>query len=268
MALLQVTAVASLGDYSAFVESQMTRHRQLWFRGSGKDDYELSPSLYRHPTIVAVKQLIALEADILTRFRQRSLPYLERAVIGDWDYLFLMQHYGVPTRLLDWTENPFVALFFALTTAIRNDSNPATYAHDSAVWVLDPVEWNAAALDHISYEGDVLSTDKEHLKGYAPGAQYDMMNILPVAMYGAHNSRRIVAQRGVFTIFGKNTKPMEKIYESEAAFTGSLYKLLIPAADIPTLLSGLLSIGYVDSVVYPDLDGLSREIKRHFNFRV
>jgi hypothetical protein len=87
-------------------------------------------------------------------------------------------------------------------------------------------------------------------------------------MYGAHNSRRIVAQRGVFTIFGKNTKPMTTIYDTESSFAGTLDELQVLAPDIPALLEAILAIGYVDSVVYPDLDGLAREIKRHYKFRV
>lgn len=262
------TPISTLREFTDFVEQRMSSAVQLWYRGCGRIAYELRPSLYRHPSISDVRQLLDLESQIMTRFRQRSLPYLERSVIDDWDYLFLMQHYGVPTRLLDWTENPYVALFFALTTASRSSADPNVYDSPAVVWVLQPVTWNAATLAHISYPGDILSTNKEQLRGYAPGAAFDMMNILPVALYGAHNSRRIVAQRGVFTIFGKNTRPMEAIYEDEPLPTDCLHRIELPAVAIPSLLESILAIGYVDSVIYPDLDGLAREIKRHYKYRV
>ncbi|MGA8808454.1 MAG: FRG domain-containing protein [Thermoanaerobaculia bacterium] len=265
---MPATPIASLREFTEWVEARAVAAGQLWFRGTGRVNYELTPSLYRHPAITAVQELVELEGHIITRFRERSLPYLERHVVDDWDYLFLMQHYGAPTRLLDWSENPYVGLFFALTSAHRSAANPNEYDFPAAVWVMQPVEWNKAALSHISYTGEVLSTTRDQLKGYATGGSFDMMNLYPVAMYGAHNSRRIVAQRGVFTIFGKNTTAMEAIYEQQAFPTESLHRLEIAAAVIPQLLESLLAIGFVDSVVYPDLDGLSREIKRHFKYRV
>jgi hypothetical protein len=262
------TQIATLREFTEWIESRMAVAGHLWYRGCGELKHELTPSLYRHPTITSVKDLIELEAQIMTRFRERALPYLERSVAEDWDFLFLMQHYGVPTRLLDWTENPYVALFFALTTASRSKADPTVYDSPACVWVMQPIDWNRFALATISYSGEILSTTRAQLKGYAPGASFDMMNLYPVAMYGAHNSRRIVAQRGVFAISGNNMKGMETIYEDHSFPGDSLHRLELPEAAIPALLQSTLDIGFVDSVIFPDLDGLAREIKRHFKYRV
>ncbi len=54
-----------------------------------------------------------------------------------WEWYFLMQHYGAPTRLLDWTGNPLVALYFAIVDQEVHGKN-----RDAAVWVFDPWEWN------------------------------------------------------------------------------------------------------------------------------
>jgi hypothetical protein len=106
------------------------------------------------------------------------------------------------------------------------------------------------------------------LDGYAPAVDMGLMNSEPVAMYGIHNSPRIVAQRGVFTIFGKNTKPMEQIFMDHGFSQECLKKLVLPSDKIANLLRSVVSIGYTDSVVFPDLDGLAREIRRAFNFEV
>ena len=180
-----------------------------------------------------------------------------------------MQHFGVPTRLLDWTENPYIALYFALTSAFF-DTNLATpsYTQDAAVWVLDPAVWNRHVLQGIGFQGTILSSQDEMLKGYAPTSDIILMNILPIALYGTHNSPRIVAQRGVFTIFGKNTTSMEEVYVTSNFPQDSLLKLTIPAQNIAALLKTITSSGITDSVIYPDMDGLAKEIKRFFEFRV
>ena len=95
-----------------------------------------------------LNQLATLERNLMLRFRQRSLPYHSRSLDNDWDTLFFMQHYGIPTRLLDWTENPFTALHFALMGAHRKLNAKGKYRFDepATVWILDPVKWNRHSL--------------------------------------------------------------------------------------------------------------------------
>src|SRR5688572_23441055 len=108
----------SLPDYLAIVESRQTHAlHSLWYRGCGSASHTLSPSLYRHTKAKTPEAFADLERQLMTRFRQRSIPYHNRSLSDDWDALFFMQHYGVPTRLLDWTENPLIALHFALMGA-------------------------------------------------------------------------------------------------------------------------------------------------------
>ena len=87
----------------------------------------------------------------------------------------------------------------------------------------------------------------------------------PIAIYGTHNSNRIVAQRGVFTIFGKGTNPMNKVLDED---NNCLSKIVLPKDKIESILSSLISIGITDSVVFPDLDGLSKELKRFHGFDI
>ncbi|MCY1075095.1 FRG domain-containing protein [Archangium lansingense] len=240
----------------------------LWYRGCGTCKHTLIPSLYRHPTKKDVNSIIAMEVELLRRFKQRSVPYLTRAVHEPWDYLFLMQHFGVPTRLLDWTENPHIALFFALTSPPANSNTPTD---DAAVWVLDPVAWNRSALNHLSYKRGILSGTDEHLKGYMPRSEnvdVDLIPNEPVALYGTHNSPRIVAQRGAFTVFGKEVTPMEESHARIKAHSDVLTRVVIPSGTILSLRSSLAKIGITDSVIFPDLDGLAKELKRYSGFQV
>ncbi len=206
----------------------------------------------------------------MTRFRQRSIPLHSRPLVDDWDALFFMQHYGVPTRLLDWTESPFIGLYFAvMSTPIRcGRTGEPEFKDDAAVWVLDPVAWNRHSLSHQSYDGGVLTPGDDALKGFRPAPTFTGMFNHPVALYGAHNSPRIVAQRGVFAIFGQNTEPMERLYDSERFPAGCLLKVVLKRARINRFRRSVLNYGVCESVVFPDLDGLAKEIRRSFGFEV
>lgn len=256
-----VTIIKELGDGCA---------EPHWYRGVSKSDYKLLPSLYRHPTKKEPDELKKLEMELLIRFKERSFPYLNTSNDrSDWEYLFLMQHFGVPTRLLDWTENSLVALFFALSKT-ELDSN-GEFLDDVAVWILCPGKWNRTALYNLGYKGSIISslsdnlaTDVFHLRRNPDEARYRY----PIAMFGIHNSPRIVAQRGVFTLFGgQDTKSMEDAFSSNEPFPDdALRKIHIPAKEGPIIFKSLLSLGYTDTMLFPDLDGLAREIKRYFNF--
>jgi hypothetical protein len=255
----------TLPQYLALIEDAQRRASEsLWYRGCGSAKHKLLPSLYRHRGHTQVEQFATLERQLMTRFRQRSIPYHSRTLTDDWDALFFMQHYAVPTRLLDWTENPLIALHFALMSATRLRS-PRGRLRDAAVWMLDPIAWNRFALQHVSYTGGVLTPDDEAVKGYRPVPQFAGMHTQPVALYGAHNSARIVAQQGAFMIFGRATKPMEKVFA--AGYPAEcLVKIVVPRDRIPLMRKSLLNHGITESVVFPDLEGLAREIKRVFGF--
>lgn len=255
-------------EYVSIVDSfQASKNNSIWYRGCGKSTYKLIPSLFRHHTIKDITELSKLEYKLMIRFRQRSIPFHNKTIADDWESLFFMQHYGVPTRLLDWTENPFIAFYFSVMSAeYEYKKNKLKYTSPSSIWILDPVVWNQHALKHESYDQGILSTTDEQLKGYKPTPNFSRMNDLPVALNGTHNSSRIVAQRGVFMIFGQDTNSMENLFERESFPDNCLIKITIEKDVLPNMKKSILSNGITESVVFPDLDGLACEIKREFKF--
>ena len=265
MAAITECEVTDLKTFTEILQQSMqAAGNPLWSRGCTWADYNLVPTLYRHPGGLPIDGLMKLEGQLMARFRQRALPYLDRDLRDVWDTIFYMQHFSVPTRLLDWTENPFMALFFA--TAIRRFDDRSHPSKAAAVWLLDPTKWNNHALRHMSFQEGAIDTSHTATTGYAPGTPTNELPASPIAVYGMHNSKRIVAQRGVFTVFGKLVDPMENLYASEGFPDGSLTKIVIPEAAVATLADSLISIGVTDSVVFPDLDGLARELRRQFGF--
>lgn len=265
MAAVIVHKPKTLGEFVSVVEAlQRPVSGPLWFRGSSSLSHRLIPTLYRHPTKVAVADLLALEKDLLARFRQRSLPFHSRAIGDDWDALFFMQHYGVPTRLLDWTENPLTALHFSLMSAptSKDAKGKVSYPGSALVWVLDPSAWNEVALKRLSYSGGPAVPGDQALKGYIE----DVSSERPVALYGAHNSSRIVAQQGVFTIFGNDKTPMEALVKKGAFPVGCLQAVQLVPSVIGPVRAALLRQGVTESMIFPDLEGLAREMKRQYGF--
>ncbi len=258
--VLETETVETLRQYMELIEKLMEAKEPLWFRG-GKTLDDLVPSLYRHPEVKDADELLGLEEKVIQRFRERGAPYETVPRADTWELLFLMQHFGVPTRLLDWTENPYIGLFFALTS--RRESNET-----ASVWVLQPQAWNKTALAEISYDEGILSIGNNALDSYGPSYDPQFMRVAPVGMYGIHNSPRIVAQRGVFTIFGKDTTPLNALFENGDFSSGALMRIDIPADSVTTLRESLFAIGITDSVVYPDLLGLAVELKHYFGFVV
>jgi hypothetical protein len=253
--------VATMADFLALVSDLTSNSGPLWFRGVRNAALDLEPSLYRHPTIKEANTLIDLEWNLLSDFRHRAPPFSERLPKDDLEMLFLMQHYGVPTRLLDWSESPLVSLFFALENARQRGGGD----HDAAVWVLDPVGLNSLAADQREGSDQIYGADADELGAYKPRSDPKKLKVIsPSAMFGIHNSPRIVAQRGTFVIFGKDTAPMNR--QAKIMSSSILRRIDITKDAKGKIFSDLFNMGLADSAIYPDLDGLGRELRNRRGF--
>jgi hypothetical protein len=226
----------------------------LWFRGVRDVAHTLVPRLFRGDADAPA--LLAAESDMLDQFRTRSRPLLDEPISDDWEYLFVMQHYGVPTRLLDWSENALLALYFALSGAAKTD-----FAADAAVWILDPALWNSETFTSMSPPGKALYASDDALNNYEPKREIDNMGAGIAAMYALYNNPRIAAQQGVFTVFGKVKDSMESHFEANDFPQGALTQIELPQSKLGELNKEVRLLGFRESMIYPDLDGLATEIR-------
>lgn len=161
-----------------------------WYRGQADSDWPLLPGYMRLTSSISERTLLA-------KFRQSAALLIDTAPKDSFDWLFLMQHFGVPTRLLDWSESPLVGLYFAVEGyALHTDS-------DAALWLLRPAELNKNAGIRSKEEADYIpSFEDDELKGYSVDSVYNnrVRDLFPVATIATGNNARIQAQLGVFTI--------------------------------------------------------------------
>jgi hypothetical protein len=94
------------------------------------------------------------------------------------------------------------------------------------------------------------------------------MQANPIALLGCHNNSRIVAQRGVFVLFGNSPTSMNNLVSEFPPGTKVLQQIKIPSAAKQRLLVELNHIGYTHSVVFPDLEGLAVEMKKQHGYEV
>lgn len=241
--------VSTVADLLAALEKDHgTYEGSLWFRGQADSSWKLLPGYLR---LAAPPS----EATLLKRFKQSAAMLLDRDPKDSYDWLFLMQHYGLPTRLLDWSESPLVGLYFAVADPTSAPDK------DAALWVLRPTELNRKAkIDDAHEPYFIPSFDDEELKNYsleslAQGPKRTRLH--PIGTIATRNNPRIQAQLGVFTIHHLDESPIEQIGDASHI---ACYQ--IPAVAKQTLQKQLHLLGFSKFTMFPELSSVGDNIKR------
>lgn len=266
--------VGIVSDFADFLMEEKKKDvPRFWFRGVTNDRYHLTPKIFREsePYLSQYgdngKRIIKeLEPRMIARFTERAAPHLEaHASVGDlWSMLFVMQHYGAATRLLDWSENLLVAAHFAAGDRLDADGG----GHPT-VWILQPGLWNRAARQLGDDEpAEVFTTGEDELDRYAPRDHSTSGNPTlaeSVAIYSRHSSPRIVSQQGVFTIAGSEVdgldEQIKKWIASERATGDELLKIVYVGGR-ENMRRELDAIGSSLSIIYPGLESICKELDR------
>jgi len=242
----------------------------MWWRGHADAvNWVLRPSVFRKRRNGQPYD----ENALINNFQMRAFGRLGHRPrpCSDLEWLFLAQHYGLPTRLLDWTESPLVALYFAVS---EENCRGELADCNACLWAVAPSKLNKANSNRsdptnaqnglISPENSVVQAiamkalgwkdeDVERRTGQAPSA-------LPqfVALQTFEIDERVVAQSGRFTLHS-----CEQAIESLADKDQYLRRVLIPGSSKPTIRQRLKDLGIQKWNLFPDLQALAAGLEDH-----
>jgi hypothetical protein len=230
---------------------------RVWFRGLPNIHHPQVPTFHREG--LKIKDEIYL----MNLFKQNSHELLSNIPDSEWEWMFLMRHHNLPSRLLDWTENPLVGLYFAVRPG-ENDSKPDS---DGVLWCLLPTRLNRLALgwpdDNYSLpmftenKAEYTRGENEAINLYLPSKMRDLTPseaLPPAAAMAKRTNRRMQVQMAVFTIHHMNKDPLENSGDGT-----HVWRYKIPAQSKKPMYEDLRRIGITERTLFPSLDNVAKE---------
>ena len=242
-----IQEVRTMDELLQFVHNLTQRHGlRLWYRGEEDADLSLIPSIQRSQKRIDVERYIT--NDFYIRAKQILDNPPAKHNYAAW--VSLMQHYGLPTRMLDWSQSPLIASFFATETFREM---PET---DAGVWVLVPVRLNEQqGFGRCIYPIDADTTQEMLLPAFKHNHHNpDLVNRI-LACSSTDNDLRMYSQQSNFTVHNSLLR-LEDICDEE-----TLYKIIIPHEQKEYFIDSLRVFGITEGSVYPDLDHISSDLR-------
>lgn len=223
---------SSLAGFEEWIDKVKGKTDTTIYRGQRKN-YPLLPNICRNSE---TDLLLVNERGLLTAFKEKAPRCLQVVPKNDWEWLVVAQHHGLHTRLIDWSYDPYVALWFALEKSKQDDSRPE-------VWVMNPLK------------GDVI----ENFKNTRPfsGQRTKVFN-------SSFGIPRLNAQKGCFVLFKhiENTRngfvPLEKNKELRKR----VGRIRIQNHSVTRIMKQLNAMGYNRDSLFPDIDRVAKLVQQ------
>ena len=227
-------------------------HRRLWYRGHGDSSYFLHPGVYREEFTKCTNKMygkghkekrLNLEREMLNDFRSSGATLL--GTDDKVQLYFLGQHYGIPTRLLDWTTNPLAALFFAVRSERNRDKDGDFFMMDALELLTRPPK-NIKPQIFSSRNSYVTDDINVSFWSNSTGAEPRIVPIMPESRFG-----RIIQQSSCFTLH---------MYLSPDCHNSTLRRIKVPKKHKPAIRNELRRLNINELSIFNDLDHLSTSI--------
>jgi hypothetical protein len=257
----------------------------LWFRAENLNvSTPLVPNAYRKFVHLRRKGSLehakSIENELTVSFLRQSIMYLNQNRINpnEWNIYFLMQHYGLKTRLLDWTESALIALYFGL----KNQENE----EDTRLWILSPLRLNRnsskilfepinksfmsvyfpeySKSKNLITDKNQIDLDELHRRYLQMDFSKDESNIsnkfYPLAILPYLFDERMKTQQACFTIFGNEMNGLLDSPDKDSF----LSSVIIEGKDKKNMLEELRWLGITEQNIYPGLDGICKGLNQLF----
>ena len=235
---MKTPTIHSFSEYSSFISKECDDD-DILFRGQRTDE-PLLPRIARVRLHLG-QLIIDVEKEMFGEFQRQALPLLEMTPESDWDWLALAQHHGMATRLLDWTVNPFAALWFAVEKPPTKEQKPPHDLKPGIVWV-----FCTQRKDYVTDFKTVNPFEVDRTRIFRP----------------RHITRRIVSQSGWFTVHKYITKRKGFLaLEKNRTYSKHLQKILIAPSKFSEIRRELDRCGFNAAALFVDIDGLCRHIQ-------
>jgi len=214
----------------------------LWWRGHAEEEWNLDPKVFRN------NYTPWDEYNFIWTFEQQApVRY------PDWPedrarQLTLMQHYGLPTRLLDWSQSLFTALYFAVCNKKKDDRN-------GSLWALHFQKLNSLQTGHAHGYHDKMKAAQELIDSAFQKVNERQQTGNILAMTGPQVDLRMLVQSAAFTIHGSRT-PLNELRDKDQFLT----KIIIEEEEKRFVREALAISGFSRSQLFPDLESLAQNL--------
>ena len=280
---IKETQLGSLRTLLGVIPELEDKDSFFFFRGHANKQFSLSPSIYRKQSWFSNEHKIIRE--IIMR-----CPTEFSSMASSFEKLVKMQHYDLPTRLLDLTENPLVALYFACVGEDNKENDgeiiffkipksEVKYFDSDTVSVVSNIAWAKSDFEiDPRYDGDYkkfhhkdnhhalklmhdIKQEKPHfLERINPSHVKSVLCVKPKM-----DNPRVVRQDGAFLLFGiGQNKHVPASIPEEWIFRPKAKRYIIKASDKLSILKQLSGVGISKAKLFPEIDMVSQFIKNDY----